>query len=54
MRPRGYQSTASRTVVGAIPVEVTFPSLGPSLFLVSELTAEGRAGAVDLSIKRVR
>jgi hypothetical protein len=51
---QGYQASASRTVIGAIPVAVTFPSIGPSLFLVSELTAEGRAGAVDLSIKRVR
>ena len=51
---QGYTSSSSRTVIGAIPVEVTFPSVGPSLFLVSELTAEGRAGAVDLSIRRVR
>jgi hypothetical protein len=36
-------------VAGAIPVQVPFPSLGPSLFLVSELTAEGRAPALALS-----
>jgi hypothetical protein len=36
-------------VAGTIPVQVPFPSVGPSVFLVSELTAEGKAAAVDLS-----
>ena len=41
-------STASRneaggrTVVGSLPVHVTFPQFGPSVFLASELTAESR------------
>jgi hypothetical protein len=35
-------------VAGALPVQVPFPSLGPSVFLVSELTAEGKAPAIDL------
>ena len=33
---------AERTVVGALPVDVTFPAFGPSIFLASELTAEAR------------
>ena len=48
-----YQSEAGvRTVVGSLPVTVTFPSYGPVVFLASELTAEGRAPSVDLDVKR--
>jgi len=43
-----------RTVVGSLPVHVTFPVFGPSIFLASELTAEGRAPFVDLTFKRAR
>jgi hypothetical protein len=43
-----------RTVVGSLPVHVTFPSFGPTIFLASELTAEGRAPSVDLIFKRTR
>jgi hypothetical protein len=35
-------------------VHVTFPAFGPSLFLASELTAEGRAPFLDLQFKRLR
>ena len=43
-----------RTVVGSLPVHVTFPVFGPSIFLASELTAEGRAPFLDLTFKRAR
>jgi hypothetical protein len=43
-----------RTVRGALPVEVAFPSIGPSLFIASELTAEGQAPSFDLSIRRIK
>jgi hypothetical protein len=43
-----------RTVVGSLPVHVTFPAFGPSIFLASELTAEGRAPFVELTFKRAR
>lgn len=43
-----------RTVSGALPVEVAFPSLGPSIFMAAELTAEAQAPAVDLAIRRIR
>lgn len=39
-------------VAGVLPVQVPFPALGPSLFLVSELAAEGRAPMLDLSYRR--
>ena len=43
-----------RTVVGSLPVHVTFPAFGPSVFLASELTAEGSAPSVELAFKRTR
>ena len=43
-----------RTVRGALPIDVTFPSIGPSLFMASELTAEGQAPSFDLSIRRIK
>ncbi len=43
-----------RTVVGSLPVTIAFPAFGPSIFLASELTAEGRAPSVELVIRRAR
>jgi hypothetical protein len=43
-----------RTVRGALPIDVTFPSIGPSLFMASELTAEGQAPSFELSIRRIK
>jgi hypothetical protein len=37
---------------GILPIEVDFPSLGPSLFLVSELTAENQAPSADFNYQR--
>jgi hypothetical protein len=34
---------------GILPVRVSFPAFGPSLFLVSELTGENKAPTADLS-----
>ncbi|HEY7292478.1 MAG TPA: hypothetical protein VH583_21755 [Vicinamibacterales bacterium] len=42
-----------RTVAGTLPVHVDFPTFGPSMFLASELTAETRAPALDLVVKRI-
>ena len=44
--------SGGRTVVGALPVHVTFPRFGPSLLLASELTAEGTTPSVDLLFRR--
>ena len=57
--PRGLQAlvdryregAGGRTVVGSLPVHVTFPAFGPSIFLASELTAEGRGAVVDLTLQ---
>jgi len=43
-----------RTVSGALPIDVSFPTMGPSLFMASELTAESSAPSIDLSVRRVR
>jgi hypothetical protein len=42
----------NRTIGGAVPVKVSFPAIGPSLFLVSELTAENQGPAIELSYQK--
>ncbi|HTC94538.1 MAG TPA: hypothetical protein VK699_13950 [Terriglobales bacterium] len=37
---------------GIVPVQLTFPSFGPSVFLVSQLTSEGQAPALSLSYEK--
>ena len=37
---------------GILPIQVAFPALGPSLFLVSELTAENQSASTDLNYQR--
>jgi hypothetical protein len=44
----------ARKTAEALPIQVSFPSLGPSLFLVSELTGEGKGAVVDLSYQKDR
>ena len=43
-----------RTVSGALPIDVSFPKIGPSLFMAAELTAESSTPSIDLSVRRVR
>ena len=47
-----FQEGRARRVAGVTPVEVPFPAVGPALFLVGELTAEGSVPSVELSYKR--
>lgn len=44
-----FKKTESRRAVAAAPVRVAFPAVGPSVYLVSELTAEGKAATVELN-----
>jgi len=37
---------------GMIPVKLSFPAFGPSLFLVSELTSEGQTPTLALSYEK--
>lgn len=46
------KDTAGRTVAGPLPVLVPFPEFGPSVFLVSELTAEQMAPSLEFSYRR--
>ena len=41
-------------VAGVLPVQVPFPEFGPSMYLVSELTADATAPAVELTYKRTK
>jgi hypothetical protein len=47
-------SAGPRTVVGALPVTVAFPDVGPSLFMAAELTSESTSPVVQLSLRRSR
>jgi hypothetical protein len=51
---RFRNEAGGRTVIGSLPVHVTFPEFGPSIFLASELTAEARAPYVELAVKRAK
>ena len=39
-------------VAGILPIRVSFPEVGPTLFLVSELTAENQVPTADLNYQR--
>ena len=45
------KSKAGR-IAGILPIGVDFPSIGPSTYLVSELTSEGQFPAADLNYQR--
>ena len=45
------ESQGSRTP-GVVPVAITFPAIGPMVFLASELTAEGTAPQASFTFKR--
>jgi hypothetical protein len=49
---RFRNEAGGRTVVGTLPVHVTFPQFGPSVFLASELTAESTAPSIELAFRR--
>jgi hypothetical protein len=42
----------ARKAAAALPIRVSFPAVGPSLFLVSELTGENRGPTLELSYQR--
>lgn len=51
---RFRNEAGGRTSIGALPVQVAFPSFGSSIFLASELTAELQAPAMAFAFKRLR
>jgi hypothetical protein len=42
----------SGKVTGILPVSVSFPVFGPSIFFVSELTSENQFPAAEFSFQR--
>jgi hypothetical protein len=46
------ETGTERRVVGTLPVTVTVPHFGPSIFLAAELTAESQAPSFALAVKR--
>lgn len=44
--------SVSGKVTGVLPVNVSFPAFGPSIFLVSELTSENQFPSAELSFQR--
>ena len=51
---RFKNESGGRSVVGSLPVHVSFPAFGPSIFLASELTAEAGVPCVELAYKRTK
>jgi hypothetical protein len=46
--------SGGRTVVGVLPVHVSFPMFGPSMFVASELTAEAESPSLELGFNRAK
>jgi hypothetical protein len=46
------KNTGGKTVAGPLPVRIPFPEFGPTMFLMSELTAELQAPSLEFSYKR--
>ncbi len=45
----GFRNRSNgRRAAEAFPVDVAFPAIGPSLYLVSELTEENKAAVINL------
>jgi hypothetical protein len=42
---------ATRRTASTLPVHLTFPAVGPSLYLVSELTGEGKGAVIDIAFQ---
>jgi hypothetical protein len=44
---------AGRVRQGVVPVAISFPAFGPSLFLAAELTPESQAPALDIQVRSI-
>jgi hypothetical protein len=47
-----HERWAGRPAAALLPVRVAFPAVGPSAFLVSELTSEGKGPVIDLDYQK--
>jgi hypothetical protein len=48
-----FRQEAGRVRQGVVPVAISFPALGPSLFLAAELTPESQAPALDIEVHSI-
>ena len=51
---RFRERSEARKPASRLPVSVTFPAVGPSLFLTSELTAENQSPSLELNYQKDR
>jgi hypothetical protein len=47
-----FQKEAGRTTTGVMPIAISFPAIGPSIFLAAELTPEMQAPGLDVQYRR--
>ena len=47
-----FQKEAGRTRQGVIPIAITFPAIGPTVFLAAELTPETQSPSVDILYRK--
>ena len=47
-----YRKEAGRTGPGTVPLAISFPSVGPTLFLAAELTQESRPTSFDIDYRK--
>ena len=47
-----FQKETGRTRQGVIPIAIAFPEIGPSLFLVAELTPETQSPSIEFLYRR--
>jgi hypothetical protein len=47
-----YRKEAGRTGPGTVPLAISFPSVGPTLFLAAELTEESSATSFDIDYRK--
>ena len=46
------EKESGRTRPGVVPIAISFPAIGPSLFLAAELTPEMQAPSLDLQYRK--
>jgi hypothetical protein len=51
---RFKKDAGARPVVGVVPVRVSFPEFGPSIFLAAELIPESQSPTIELAARRVK
>ncbi|HYT77130.1 MAG TPA: hypothetical protein VEL79_20405 [Vicinamibacterales bacterium] len=47
-----FQKEAGRTRAGVVPIAITFPAIGPSVFLAAELTPDAVSPSLDIQYHR--